>query len=271
VSRTAPIQLQAGDCTAIIDPEQGGRLSSLVIGDRELLVQHGRDVFHWGNFVLAPWVGRLRGGLLRSGGEEYRFPTNAPPHAVHGLVTTAPWQVVGDGQVAVDLADPWSWAGRVVHTMTLAESRMDFRLELHAEEPMPADIGWHPWFNRQLVSPDGDTSAPVELVAEPGRMYGNDEDGLPSGELVAPVPRPWDYCFIDLPTAPSVRWPGLLELEVQSNCSHWVLYDREEAGICVEPWTGPPNSLNMSDPTIVTPDQPLVATMTWTWRSLRLR
>jgi aldose 1-epimerase len=61
----------------------------------------------------------------------------------------------------------------------------------------------------------------------------------------------------------------MLELEVGSTCSHWVFYDREEAGICVEPWTGPPNSLGMPDPTIVTPDRPLVATMTWTWRSLR--
>jgi galactose mutarotase-like enzyme len=40
----------------------------------------------------------------------------------------------------------------------------------------------------------------------------------------------------------------------------------EDAGVCVEPWTAPPNSLNMPNPRIVTPDAPLVATMTWTWR-----
>jgi hypothetical protein len=44
----------------------------------------------------------------------------------------------------------------------------------------------------------------------------------------------------------------------------------EDAGVCVEPWTAPPNSLNMPNPRIVTPDAPLVASMTWTWRKLAI-
>jgi aldose 1-epimerase len=76
--------------------------------------------------------------------------------------------------------------------------------------------------------------------------------------LTAPVPRPWDYCFRDLHADPIVRWLGELELTVSSDCTDWVLYDMEEAGVFVEPWTAPPNSLNMTNPTIVTPDAPLV-------------
>jgi galactose mutarotase-like enzyme len=67
---------------------------------------------------------------------------------------------------------------------------------------------------------------------------------------------------------PVVRWPGVLELTVDSDCDHWVLYDMDAAGICVEPWTGPPNSLNGTNPTIVAPRRPLQAVMSWTWRHL---
>ena len=102
-------------------------------------------------------------------------------------------------------------------------------------------------------------------------MYANDEKGLPSGELVAPEPRPWDYCFIDLAGSPRVRWsePGgaVLELTITSDCPCWVIYDKEPQAICVEPWTAPPDSMNLPSPTLVAPGQPLVATMTWRWRS----
>ena len=90
--------------------------------------------------------------------------------------------------------------------------------------------------------------------------------GLPSGELTKPAPRPWDYCFRELSADPGVRWPGELDLTVSSDCEDWVFYDKEDEAVCIEPWTAPPNSLKMPNPRIVTPDAPLVAMMTWTWR-----
>ncbi len=69
-----------------------------------------------------------------------------------------------------------------------------------------------------------------------------------------------------LHAAPVVRWPGELELTVSSDCEDWIIYDMEDDGICVEPWTAAPNSLNMPNARIVTPDAPLVASMAWSWR-----
>ena len=261
------MRLSGGDCSAVLDPADGGRMTSFLAAGHELLVQDGRDMFHYGNFVLAPWVGRLRDATLRYEKGMYRFPPNDPPNAVHGLVTGRPWKVASDGQLAVELADPWPWSGRVVHSVSLGDGRADFRIEVQADEPMPVAVGWHPWFTRRLVTTDG-VFADVVLDVEPGRMYGNDLQGLPTGKLVAPVPPPWDYCFVDLAKPPVLRWPGTLELTVSSELAHWVLYDREDAGVCVEPWTGPPNSLNMPNPSVVRPGQPLVATMTWTWRTI---
>jgi aldose 1-epimerase len=261
---TTSMKLAADGCVAIFEPADGGRLVSFQVGDRELLVAHGKDVFHFGSFVIAPWVGRLRDARLNFGGVQRQFAANAGPHALHGLVTDRPWQVSGDGELSIELGEPWPWPCRIVQRAELGKGRATFRIEVHAREAMPAAVGWHPWFVRRLAGTPA--SAALELDAQPRRMWANDAAGLPTGELTAAAPRPWDYCFRDLPAAPVVRWPGELELTVGSDCEDWVIYDMEEAGICVEPWTGPPNSLNMPTPRIVTPDAPLTASMTWTWR-----
>jgi hypothetical protein len=54
--RSEPIGLQAGETIAVVDPARVGRLVSLVVDGRELLVQHCSDIFRWGSFqVRARW------------------------------------------------------------------------------------------------------------------------------------------------------------------------------------------------------------------------
>ena len=258
------MQLTSEDCVATFDPADGGRLASFRVDGRELLVSHGADVFHSGSFVMAPWVGRLRDARFTYEGQTYGFPANSGPHALHGLATGRPWRPTGDGELSLELEAPWPWPCRVVQRTELAPGRAIFRIELHARTVMPAAVGWHPWFVRRLAG--ATSSSELQLKIEPGLMWANDAAGLPDGTLTAPAPRPWDYCFRDLEKSPVVSWPGELELTVSSDCEDWVIYEREEAGVCVEPWTAPPNSLNLPSPRIVTPDAPLTATMTWTWR-----
>jgi len=100
------MRLTAEDCAATFNPVDGGRLASFVVGDHELLVAQGKDVFHFGSFVMAPWVGRLRDARLDYGGAQHRFTANAGPHALHGLVTERPWHVTGDGELSIELGDP---------------------------------------------------------------------------------------------------------------------------------------------------------------------
>jgi galactose mutarotase-like enzyme len=265
------IRLENGTCAAVVDPTAGGRLASLTVDDHELLVPHGEDAFHWGSFPMAPWVGRLRHGRFELDGRTVQLPINARPHALHGLVSDRPWEVVRTGAATVELSvhlgtdgDPWPWACEVGQSVTLHEEGMDFRLTVRAEDAMPADIGWHPWFARRLATADGGVEAELDVLG--GQIYRNDAEEIPTGELGPPPPRPWDYCFTGLERPPTVRWPGILAVTVDSDCDHWVFYDRESAGICVEPWTGPPNSLNRPSRTIVTPERPLEAAMTWRWR-----
>ena len=203
---SATIRLTAEGCAATFDPADGGRLTSFRVGGHELLVAHGRDVFHFGSFVMAPWVGRLRDARLNYGGAEHRFTANSGPHALHGLVTNRPWRVTGDGELSIELGDPWPWPCRVVQRIELSAGRAAFRIEVHARVDMPAAVGWHPWFVRRLAGTPA--SAELELDVEPGLMWANDATGLPSGELTAPAPRPWDYCFRELQRRPGRALAG---------------------------------------------------------------
>jgi aldose 1-epimerase len=264
LAMTSTLRLAAEGCAATFDPADGGRLTSFRVGDHELLVARGKDAFHFGSFVIAPWVGRLRDARLNFGGAQYPFIVNSGPHALHGLVTEQPWRITGDGEMAIELGDPWPWPCNVIQRTELSAGRATFRIEVEARAAMPAAVGWHPWFVRRLAG--APAAAELELDVDPGSMWANDAAGLPNGRLAAPTPRPWDYCFRDLAADPVVRWPGELELTVSSDCEDWVIYDMEEEGVCVEPWTAPPNSVNMPNPRIVAPGAPLVTSMTWTWR-----
>jgi aldose 1-epimerase len=63
-----------------------------------------------------------------------------------------------------------------------------------------------------------------------------------------------------------LRWPGFLELTIESDCPAWVVFTEPDHALCVEPQTAPPDALN-GTPAVVEPGRPLVAEMAWTWRS----
>ena len=197
-----------------------------------------------------------------------------PPHAIHGTVLDRSWQRLDERSIATELGPDWPFAGRAIQRFDLREGRLEFGLEIHADEPMPASIGWHPWFRRRPAATEADDLAdagpstpPVELELDAGPMYVRDAVGITTLDRVAPVPGPWDDCFTDLRRSPVLRWPGFLELTIDSDCRDWVVYTEPTEALCVEPQTAPPDALNL-EPAIVEPGRPLIAAMTWTWRSL---
>jgi galactose mutarotase-like enzyme len=261
------LHLETTSAHADIDLAAGGRLASFVVDGRELLVTSGPSTFDWGCYAMVPFAGRLRDGRFSYAGRTWQMPLNMPPHAMHGVVLDRTWREVDDRTIEVALGAPWPFAGRVVHHFDLQPGQLTFRLELHADEPMPAALGWHPWFVRRppAAGADAPPSGDLELEFEPGAMYDRGSDGIPSGRLIPPTPPPWDDCFADIRGAPVLRWPGFLELTVASDLPAWVVYDEPVHAICVEPETDAPDSLNRS-PDIVVPGRPLVAEMMWRWR-----
>ncbi|MDT0345007.1 aldose epimerase family protein [Streptomyces litchfieldiae] len=261
------VRLRAADAELTLRPDQGGRISSLVIDGIELLRQGER----FGSFVMAPWCGRTRAGQFRNGGIVHQMPLDAGPHAIHGTVRHRPWRTaradVTSAALICELTDPWPYAGRVSQEVALAEDGGGVTLTLGVEtlgDSFPAQAGWHPWFLRNLTpgGPDVEIAFTADWQEERGA------DHLPTGHRVDPKPGPWDDCFgMADGVAVTLTWPGQLELTVTSRSEWVVVYDELPEAVCVEPQSGPPNGLN-THPRLVTELEPLEISTTWTWRRL---
>ena len=266
------LHLEAPGVQAVIDLVHGGRLASFAVDGRELLVTEGLGPIAWGSFPMAPFAGRVRDGAFAFRGRRWQLAIEMPPHAIHGTVLDRPWRLLEERTIGTELGPGWPFAGRVVQHFELDAGRLSFRLEVHAAEPMPASVGWHPWFLRQPSAVAGSASTiaatdPLELDFDAATMFRRDADGITTTDRITPGPGPWDDCFTDLRRPPVLRWPGFLELTIHSECRDWVIYTVPTEALCVEPQTAPPDALN-AGAAIVEPGRPLIAEMTWTWRSL---
>ena len=184
-----------------------------------------------------------------------------PPHAIHGVGYDRPWRIVDDRTLAIDLDERWPFRGRLVQRFALTEASMSFELTLEADEPMPATIGWHPWFRRVLEPGD----APVELEFAADTMLVRDAVGCPSGRVASPPPPPpWDDAFTGVHADPVLTWPGRaaahhrVELPVVGRVHGARARDLRRA---------PERAARRGQraPEVVEPGAPLTHTMRWTW------
>jgi len=112
------IALSSGNVEVVIDAEHGARLSSVRFGGTELLVQRtDGDSFSWGCYPMAPWAGRIRNGIFEHQGSSVQLPINSAPHAIHGLVHDAVWQVVNTSPTSATLRV--CGVGRALHQCRL--------------------------------------------------------------------------------------------------------------------------------------------------------
>ncbi len=245
-----------------VAPTAGGRIAQIRYEGIEQLVGHDTDpaTIAWGCYPMAPWAGRLRDGRFTFDGHAYRLPANLGPHAIHGHAFALPWQLVrvglGDVELSLDLpADArWPFGGRVRQRLEVGTDRLAMTLSLTAgERPMPATIGWHPWFRK-----------PDRLVFAPRAIYPRDGEGIATLPVAPPPPGPWDDCFLnDQPVLLERAGGGVIRLT--SDCSHWVVYDATAHATCVEPQTGPPDAFNLGA-TRLEPGGTLSAWFLMEWR-----
>jgi aldose 1-epimerase len=247
------LELACGDVRVDVSPDDGGRLASVVVGGRELLVTEGDGPMMWGAFPMVPWAGRIRRGHFTFAGREYEVPVNLGPHALHGVGFDRPWSVLDSASIRIDFDERWPFGGHAIQRFHLDEAGFTCTMEVHAGQPMPVQAGWHPWFRR-----------PVDLHFDAKAMYVRDDDGIPTGELVPPPPGPWDDCFTDVAAPPRLAFTDGPTVIVSSSCDHWVVYSEPTNALCVEPQSGPPDAFNLA-PHVIGPDEPLVVTMTWRW------
>ena len=84
-------------------------------------------------------------------GATSRCRRGLPPHAIHGTVLDRRLGGSSASRPSRRTSDRTGRSrGRAVQRFELGADHLTCRLELHADEPMPASIGWHPYFLRRL-------------------------------------------------------------------------------------------------------------------------
>jgi aldose 1-epimerase len=260
--------LSAPGVEVVLDPGAGGRIAALRVDGLDLIVPEESGPLAWGAYPMVPWAGRLRDGTFDFRGEGIEVERTMPPNAIHGTALRKAWRVTradaNSATLEVDLAPEWPFGGRAVHRVELGSESLRSTLEVHAgDRPMPAIVGWHPWFPRRLAR-----GSELELAFHPAGMLVRGPDGIPTGETTASPPGPWDDAFVGLRRPPRLRWPGAMELEIRAEGPFWVVYTEQPDAIAVEPQTGPPNGLATGECAVVEPGRPLIARMTLVWRRL---
>jgi aldose 1-epimerase len=167
-----------GPLEAVLLPEAGARLHRLRAFGHDLLrtppdpVEHVRDPIFWGGYLMAPWCNRLAARATPVGGRTVNLASNFPDgSAIHGQVHAIPWSVTGTAACSVRAGgDGWPWP----YEVTLAAEARDTSLSLRwrltnlADEPMPAGMGFHPWWRR-----------PVGVCVDAGLAYASNVNPTP--------------------------------------------------------------------------------------------
>ena len=251
------IRLDNGTSRLLVDPSAGGRIASLSVRGTELIAGptgddgEPRPGLEWGLYPMVPFAGRVRNGQFGFAGVRHSLEPRAHPHAIHGTVDDAAWEVISTDATTVtmvcSLGPRWPFRGLVTHRIVLSAGMLRLVLALRAEEPMPAQVGWHPWFRRPA-------SVPLDFA----QWLPRDADGMPGPPTAGGMPSsgdPVDDCFVADGRPVALTVDGV-RLGLSSDCSHWVVYDGAAHGVCVEPQSGPPNAI-VSSPHVVAAGQVL--------------
>lgn len=251
------IELRAGDASARVDPDHGGRLAGLRVGDRDRLVEppDPRDgSIGWGSFLMAPWPGRLAHGRLQWGGRTVQLPRTRGANAIHGLVHGVPWRVdratATEADLSVELGPPgWPFGGHVRQRLRLQPDRLTLEAEIEAETAMPAALGWHPWFRRGDSDPrlrvDADAVLETQAMIPTGRILQVEgRNDLRRGPLLGR--RRLDQAYVGARSPAIVTWPDL-ELRLEFPGMETVVVFTPPGAFCVEPQTAWPNAFGLTD------------------------
>lgn len=284
--RAEMISIARGDYALDVLPGLGASLAALRFQGIDVLRRAAPGILEplaSAGFALAPFANRIAHGHFRCGATEVRLARNAPgqPHPLHGQAWRAPWRIERAEVDRLTLLfehapDEWPWGYALRQRLSLDAAGLEVALSLEnrSAQPMPAGLGWHPYWRR---------SARMRLRTAVAQVWLTDADHLPtrlapgtifgdwSGGRTLPAHRLIDHCY--------AGWQGLAELEwpEESLCVRlhagvplrWLhLYlPPEEAFVCLEPVSHMPDALNRPEPPELTgarllaPGQTLAATV----------
>lgn len=260
------MQLKAGPCVLTLAPDVGGSVAAFTYEGRNILrplPDGAADPLQSAGFPLFPFSGRVDHGRFSFEGADYTLPPNflPEPHAIHGQAWQAPWVIEEESEASATLSyhhagDIWPWPYCAEQKFTLREAGfvLDLALTNLGQTPMPAGIGWHPYFPKKDATLQADVThiwrSGADMIPAKPEALGTDDLTQPRQveELAL------DNNFTAGPGGATITWPDGIGVQMRAEgMAHLVIYTPpSEDFFCVEPVTHAPNAVNSALPAPIT-------------------
>lgn len=223
-----------------------------------------------GMFLMGPWTNRVGGAAFVLNGERIALdPNHTDGTAIHGPLRDTPFHVIHRSPVSVVLESelsghggwPWPALVRVRYELLESSFSVDLRIRNDAPHAVPMGAGLHPYFRRQLWTPDtaqlkADTlgrfvceqclpvGGPVDDTISAALRSGIELQGRHPEQGSQALGEGLDDVFLLGAAEFALTWPHAnVSLRVRSTtASHLVVYtpqtpDGPAEWLCVEPTT----------------------------------
>lgn len=226
--------VESGSARAVVDLDDGARMTELALGGVPLLVPHrGQEPMWWGAFVMAPWTSLLRAEAALVDGVRIPVPVSGD-EAWHGVARAQRWREAAPRSFETALDTPWPLGGTAGMTFEVSDAALKVDFSLTAgEAPLVGELGWHPWFPRRI---DGGDEVRVRIAPD-AQIQERDAAGVPTGGWVPSIAPSNDCVRTGEPV--ELRYPGVGTLRIASSGGYLIVFTEHEQGVCIEPCTGP--------------------------------
>ena len=205
-----------------------------------------------GCYPLVPFSNRIGHAVLQWQGTGHPLvQNNAPePHAIHGVGWERPWTVLEHSPDRLMLAlehaadASWPFAFDASQVLSLRGDTLELQLSMtnQASVPVPAGLGWHPWFVKRPGS---------HLAFEATARWEMGPDKLPThrtpstGQHVACAELDLDHCFEGWSGELTLRDP-VMTVRLRSRTPYLVVCTQPgRDAIAIEPVSHVNNAVNL--------------------------
>jgi aldose 1-epimerase len=234
----------------------------------------------YGTPILFPFAGRIPGGRFTFRGRPYALElVDSEGNAIHGFVLNRPWAVTGSraspdegarlaGRIestafpALAGQYPSAFRLEVTYRLRAWTLAMEARAQNTGPEPLPVVFGWHPYLHAPM---DHGSSVGGCVIEVPATRRWELVDGVATGRLepieedlsggVSLEGRAFDAVYTGLRPADGgsravltdTRRSLAVSVEADPQFKNWVVYTPPEPAVCLEPWTAPPDAINLEE------------------------
>jgi aldose 1-epimerase len=256
------VEISNSNNRLIIDPALGGRAIQWFYKDLQILGDKGDNPLVGGWYLMAPWPGRIRDNQVIYKGKTYPQEINFQKWAIHGTVAFSEGKVQNQTIDSVEIVhktnSDWPISMEILQRWSLTSKYLKCYARISTiEGEFPAELGWHPWFNRQLTR-----GKLAKFGIEAVSQYIKDENFFTLNETKEIGIPPFDDAFYVPSGKGFIEWPEALRIDFSTDLDTFVVFDEPEDVFCIEPQTGPPDAINRAS-NVVTPQNPLEASVKW--------